>query len=378
MARVAVIGKGLFGVAAALHLSRIGHEVVLIGPDEPEPGDDSFRGPFGAHFDEARILVARGDRAEIDLTIQTMLGIMELQDESREEILVQSGSVEVYARGQADRRLVDGVVDVGSGAELVEVAPPQGFYNPRAYVRAGVAVLERNGAQVIREPAAAVRADRDGSFVVVDGPIRADRIVVAAGAWSNRFLKRPVALRLKREHVLFAQLADAVAESITMRPVVIRGRTGAVEDIYILPPRRYPDGRWYLKLGANTLHDEAVAQDAAIDGWYREGDSTAAEPDLVAAFREVIPDLAVEEFRSERCVITYTTHGRPYIDAVAGAFVCVGGNGHGASWADGAGKLVAALVSDEPWENFEREAFAAVPDDKRATWPRPLLMRDRI
>ncbi len=377
MTRVAVLGKGLFGVAAALHLSRSGCDVVLIGPDEPTP-HEHFAGPYGAHFDEARILVARGNKAEVDLTIQTMLGIMQLQDECGEQLLQQSGSVEVFRRSQDGRRFVDGVVDVGFGGEFAEVSPPQGFYNPRAYVRAGVATLEATGALVVRQAATQARFDRDRCFVTAGETYRVDRIVVAAGAWSNRFLKRPLALRLKREHVLFGELTDARAREISMRPVVIHGRVGAVEDVYILPPLKYPDGRWYIKLGANTLHDQAVAQNGDIDAWYRRGDSSVAEADLVRAFAELLPEVACERFHTERCVITYTPHGRPFIDEAAGDLVvCVGGNGHGASWADGAGKLAAALVIGEEWDGFDRASFQTVPDDGEVKWPRPLLLRER-
>ncbi|NND04702.1 MAG: FAD-binding oxidoreductase [Acidimicrobiia bacterium] len=377
MTRIAVVGKGLFGVGAALHLSRAGCDVVLVGPDEPAP-DVEFNGPHGAHFDEARILVARGNRSEIDLTLQTILGIMELQEESGEQLIQHSGSVEVLQRGEGDSQLIDGAVDVGAAAELVEIAPPQGFYNPRGYVRAGVAVLESKGASIVRHPATLVQPDRDGFSVRADEQYQVDRVVVAAGAWSNHFQQQPLALRLKREHVLFAELNESLAAAISMRPIVVHGRVGPVEDVYILPPLRYPDGRWYLKLGANTLHDESITQDEAIDAWYLDGDSSVAEDDLVAAFLELMPEVVVEGFHTERCVITYTAHGRPYIDEVpGGVVVCVGGNGHGASWADGAGKLAAALVTGEEWNGFDRESFRAVPDDSQVQWLRPLLMRDR-
>ncbi|WP_197908438.1 FAD-dependent oxidoreductase [Variovorax sp. SRS16] len=53
-ARLAVIGRGLIGSAAARHLSRMGHDVALIGPDEP--ADYSRHGGvFGSHYDEGRI-----------------------------------------------------------------------------------------------------------------------------------------------------------------------------------------------------------------------------------------------------------------------------------------------------------------------------------
>ncbi|HEX7921421.1 MAG TPA: FAD-dependent oxidoreductase, partial [Bradyrhizobium sp.] len=52
--KLAVIGRGLIGAAAARHLSKMGHDVALIGPDEP--ADFSRHdGVFGSHYDEGRI-----------------------------------------------------------------------------------------------------------------------------------------------------------------------------------------------------------------------------------------------------------------------------------------------------------------------------------
>jgi glycine/D-amino acid oxidase-like deaminating enzyme len=52
--KLAVIGRGMIGSAAARHLSKMGH-VALIGPDEPA---DLLRhnGVFGSHYDEGRIM----------------------------------------------------------------------------------------------------------------------------------------------------------------------------------------------------------------------------------------------------------------------------------------------------------------------------------
>ena len=52
--KLAVIGRGLIGSAAARHLSKLGHEVALVGPDEP--ADYAHHsGVFGSHYDEGRI-----------------------------------------------------------------------------------------------------------------------------------------------------------------------------------------------------------------------------------------------------------------------------------------------------------------------------------
>jgi sarcosine oxidase len=52
---VAVVGAGMFGSAAAKHLSRAGADVAVIGPAEPDGEAAVSQCEIGAYFDEARI-----------------------------------------------------------------------------------------------------------------------------------------------------------------------------------------------------------------------------------------------------------------------------------------------------------------------------------
>src|SRR5947208_8199752 len=52
---VVVVGAGMFGSAAAKHLSRAGADILVIGPAEPNSGATVSQHAFGAYFDEARI-----------------------------------------------------------------------------------------------------------------------------------------------------------------------------------------------------------------------------------------------------------------------------------------------------------------------------------
>jgi sarcosine oxidase len=52
--KLAVIGRGLIGAAAARHLCKMGHDVALVGPDEPADFAH-HNGVFGSHYDEGRI-----------------------------------------------------------------------------------------------------------------------------------------------------------------------------------------------------------------------------------------------------------------------------------------------------------------------------------
>ena len=52
---VAIIGAGLFGSAAARHLSEISDSVALIGPAEPADRR-SHQGVFASHYDASRLI----------------------------------------------------------------------------------------------------------------------------------------------------------------------------------------------------------------------------------------------------------------------------------------------------------------------------------
>ena len=377
---VAVVGKGLFGAATARHLARFDLRTVVVGPDEPG-GDPDFRGPHGAHHDEARILVARGDAAEVELTQLAIDGMARLEQAVGSPLIVRSGALEVTARGTGAGSLVDGAVYVPAGSTTVDEPPPQGYFNPRRYLAAALQDAVGNGAETLGETVTSIEPSTAGYMLAAGsaGTIEAAQVVIACGAWSNRLLARRLALRLKTESVLLARLDEGVAAAVQMRPSVFHGPTGRVESIYTLPPLLYPDGNWYLKLGANTMFDSEV-DELAIDDWYLAGDDDSARADLVDAFSIVFPEIEVLGFHSERCVITYTPHGRPFIDGLErpGMFVAAGGNGHGASWADGVGALAAALVAAREWDGLARNAFQVEYADKSPRWPGPLLLNDRL
>ncbi len=81
---------------------------------------------------------------------------------------------------------------------------------------------------------------------------------------------------------------------------------------------------------------------------------------MTAALHSIIPELRTLSVRARGCLVTYTTHGKPYIDQIAErVYVATGGNGSSAKCSDTLGWLAAQLVLGQPWGAFEREAFRA-------------------
>ena len=77
--RVAVVGKGMIGSAAARHLAQQTDGVALIGPDEP-PVRADHHDVFGSHYDEGRIYrVLDGDPIWARLAERSMRPYAEIE-----------------------------------------------------------------------------------------------------------------------------------------------------------------------------------------------------------------------------------------------------------------------------------------------------------
>jgi sarcosine oxidase len=230
---------------------------------------------------------------------------------------------------------------------------PAGYFSPRRFLRAQLALASK--AEVINDVVTGVQVEEEGVVVQTEsgGRFRAEKVLVAAGVYSNNFgllerpSGRPLSLRLKQEYVIMAALPEQeVSRLREMPPIDYRIDHPRLADLYILPPIRYPDGRFYLKMGANTILDQFIETAGQINDWYRAGSSDAMLAEMRQAVLDIFPDLMAESWHTHRCVITRTAHGRPYIDEVVPGrlYVAVGGNGQGAKAADEIGRLAARLV----------------------------------
>ncbi|MCB0000298.1 MAG: FAD-binding oxidoreductase, partial [Anaerolineales bacterium] len=123
-----------------------------------------------------------------------------------------------------------------------------------------------------------------------------------------------------------------------------------------------PDGHFYLKMGCDTAADQTLPDLDAIREWIIQGDSDVHKAELAAALQAIIPGVNVQSWHTKRCLITYTPHGKPYVDQLdEQLFVVTGGNGTSAKCADTLGFLAAQLMTGQNWDTaFERATFQAL------------------
>jgi glycine/D-amino acid oxidase-like deaminating enzyme len=357
---VVVAGAGVFGAAAALELARRGHDVTLLDPGPlPHPlaastdiskvlrmeygTDEAYMALMEEAFDGwrrwARHWTGAGEEARYHETGVLMVCRVPMAPGGFEyeswRLLERRGHrpERVDADALARRfpawntgKYVDGFFHpLGGWAESGRVVE----WLVRVGVREGVRV--RQG-----------RLDRlvmDGERVIglrdEHGEVRADHLVLAAGAWTGKLLGFDQEIRPTGHPVLHFQPADPALFSSDRFPVFTAdiARTG----LYGFPVNR--DG--VVKV---ALHDDGVALDP--DG--PRAVTAADEERIRALLAETIPALAGATVVSRRlCLYADTQDGDFWIardPGRDGLTVASGGSGHGFKFAPVLGRIIADTV----------------------------------
>jgi glycine/D-amino acid oxidase-like deaminating enzyme len=147
-------------------------------------------------------------------------------------------------------------------------------------------------------------------------------------------------------------VTQAEAERYSQCPVFAYDIENSVlRDLYFVPPVRYPDGRYWIKLGANTDADRFISTFDDVNNWYRDGQSDVVLDPLRDTLLLLVPGLKVVSWKTARCVISSTPHKHPFIDdIIPGRMIAaVGGNGRGVLSSDGIGQLAASIALEKAW-----------------------------
>ena len=389
-----VVGKGLIGSAAFRYLSQLSANTVLVGPDEPV-NPARHDGVYGAHYDDARLTHLHGKspiwgelcrrsiaryhvlEKESSIPFYDAVGELFVADPGIDSSYHDAANIEnSRSRLGVDLQVLTGdqqqahfpYLTFPSQSAILWEKQPAGRINPRAMIRAQLAVGQKFGGQIVSEMVTAVTPVSDHLLVTTGSgdEYRARRVLVAAGSFANGFdlLPRRLALRCKTEMVIFARVSEAEAARLAAMPVVHYDlNSPTLANIYMVQPICYPDGFFYLKLGANTVEDQFLTSVSEMKAWYANGDSRGMKVELQAAVEKLLPDLKVQSWHMGRCVITRTPHSLPMIDSVLPEqlYIAVGGNGSSAACADEIGHLAARLAHEGTWQDdLAAESFTAV------------------
>ncbi|MCD2173095.1 NAD(P)/FAD-dependent oxidoreductase [Rhizobium sp. C4] len=380
--RHAVIGCGLMGAAAARHLANMSEGVALIGPSEPAD-KAHHQGVFASHYDEGRITrTIDPDPVWAQLARNSISRYRDIEAATGIAFYREVGSLLTGAGTEEGRHYVERtenaarVADVAAdrlsqvemqsrfpwfsfpaGTEGIFEASGAGHISPRRLVMAQAQLAERAGATRIDAAVSSIR--EAGGHVVItlaDGEVvEAERVLCAAGGFSiqDGLLPRPLDLKVYGRTVTFFEVSEADAAAMSAMPSMIHKAVEARGDIYMLPPIRYPDGKFYLKIGGDP--DEMQLQPEQLGEWFRSDGRPHAREHLVARMKALVPGLNVLSVSSASCVTSYTSTGYPAIGWVVPGRIAVvtGGCGAAAKSSDEIGRLGAELVFEDRISSFD-------------------------
>ncbi len=325
MTRVAVVGAGVMGCAAAWALTERGADVTVVEQFELEHAHGSSHG-------RTRIVRSAYPEPEwVRLAEEAMRGWRELEAQAGKELLGLYGLVEIAS--SAELTSAAALDACGAGYQLLDggearqfgVALPEGWaalHQPEAGVvradlarRAFLDVAVSRGARV--ETGRRVESPED---------LDADVVVVTAGAWVTRLVP-DVPVSVTRETIAYFRREGPPSPSVVELNEETRGHA-----MYALH-----DPVHGLKAGA---HHAGTPADPDDDG----------EPDaaivgrIVAWVRERLPDADPEPAGAEACLYTNTADESFVLERRGRVVVGSPCSGHGFKFAPAVGRRLADLA----------------------------------
>jgi len=371
-----IIGRGMMGAAAARHLAARTEGVALIGP--PEPVDHArHQGVFASHYDEGRITrTIDPDPVWAKLANRSIARYGEIAKDSGIDFYSEVGCLLTgVARGETPSyvgKTLDAAATLNVGTQILDdaalahqfpyfhfdaasegVFEPQnaGYINPRQLVKAQTVLAARAGTTIIAETVTSVREEGGAVTVTtVEGHrYTAENVLLAAGGFSiaQGLLPQPVDLSVYARTVAFFEIGEEEGARLAGMPSLIAKPSDPLQEFYLLPPIRYPDGKLYLKIGGDP-DDVCLTTDAEMRAWFRSGGRESARLHLAGLMQKLIPDLKAENASMAACVVAFTPSGYPAIGFSSSTHIAVltGGCGAAAKSSDEIGRLGATLLLD--------------------------------
>ena len=344
-----MVGGGLAGSAAAWALSRRGKQVVLLEAFEPGHVNGSSHG-------SARIFRrAYPDPLYVQLTGEARALWHELEDEAGEELIRVTGAID-FGPGPLPRIMYDLLTEQHVPVELLRPAQARerwpGFafgdddhimYHPEGgVIDAGRAVramqrLAAERAADIRHGTRVTAIAEDGTVRTQDEELKAETVIVAAGAWTGPLLRDQLTLPLTVTQVTVFHYRSAAAMDW---PTFIYLPGDGTEPVYGLPSGSDAPGA--IKVGVHGM------------GTVTTGDDRDFKPDPRVRSRAQqvvmmkIPGLVPEPVAVLTCLYTSTPSEDFILDSRGAIVVASACSGHGAKFAPLTGELAARLAGGEP------------------------------
>jgi len=382
-----IIGRGLIGSAAAKYISNFEKKVAVIGPDEDTVLKQKI--VFASHYDRARIQRIFGkDAISTILNQQSTNAYPSIQKETGIHFHSEEGCLYVNPYGvdsyleNVKKQSENFTINYQSfdtwealnsftsqyhfpkTSKGIFEAAPSGNINPRLLVQAQLKLFH---GQVFNDTVIDVsKENNEIKISTLSGKIfYSKKVLLAPGAFVNFFnlLPQKLFLLLKSESTIWVKTSKDEGERLSKLPALLyKIKEREIDDIYLIRPLQYPDGNFYLKMGANFPSDLFFKNLNEVQEWFKSGNNQSTLKIMKEYLLQLIPSISIENFFSKKCIVCYTKHGNPYIGEVdKNCFVAAGGNGYSAMSSDALGKISAHLLLESKFpEDFNQKDFEPV------------------
>lgn len=371
-----VIGRGIMGSAAAMHLASGSDGVLMLGPTEAMADVDE-NVPEASHYDVGRVTrIADPDPFWSGMASRSIGRYRALEEATRFQFFNEAGFMWADANHERADETLDMTVRSGGTIDELSVdeierrfpyfnlepevrvmfqAGEGGTINPRGYVLAMTNRAVQLGAEVIDGYCEKIEVVAGGVRVTAaDGTeIYAERIMLATGAYAafDGLLPVNVPLKTNKHTLVLIEMPESLVtgEFAGMPSLMSQPFTDRIPT-FTLPPLKYPDGKFYLKIGIEGSRPEA-SDLAEMNAWFRSGDDPDLNANLIQELLTLMPTLDVSKWKWLACVTTDTPDRRPVVDLIEDGKIClqIGGNGYSAKSGDALGELGASLLLGKDW-----------------------------
>ncbi|XP_060558103.1 N-methyl-L-tryptophan oxidase-like isoform X1 [Ruditapes philippinarum] len=398
-----VVGAGMIGSSAARHATvTSGLSTCLIGPSEPK-GKRSAQNVaiYGSYFDEGRITRCLDkDFVWSTLAQESIKRYRDIERQSGIKFYYEVGNLMVGGKTYLSK--TDDVASRNAiPTEFFDNKSLQhrfpylrftnntlgsfetqnaGHINPRRIVQAQKVIAAEQGCTIIDDVVNHVTriVQSDGTYAMQvkteEGrTILCKRVLLATGAFTtfkNLMPYMKPEQKLSPISVSLLEVDKSSLETLSDMPCVIYYGSANADwkipssqmkenevSFYLLPPIKYPDGRYYIKLGLFDAVTATMTSLGDVKQWFDNGDTKYAEK--VTKFTEsLFKGVQFNSWHSDSCVITETPTERPYIDMLHDQLgVAIGGNGYAAKSSDEIGRLAADMINGQWNSKLPRELF---------------------
>lgn len=368
-----VVGGGPMGASTARYLAEGGRKTLLLAPRDPAVSTSGIALHSG-HGDHTRITRRLDTHATwARLASASIARYRELERHSGIRFFEETGCLTIVegdgARAEARLAATTAIAErfdvrhervvgadilrqfpalrVAAGSTVLAESRNAGWIDPRAAVRAQIVVGERRGLVVAEDVMTSARIGEEGVEIetALGRIVEGDEAVFAMGPYAAFDLPVPAPpLTVYARTVVHVRLDDDRRHALDgLQSLSVRGLTDD-ENCYILPPARYPDGHWYIKIGGGP-RAKRIDSRQELDEWYAGSGDPVLGAHLRARLEQLVPVTQGAPSTTKPCAILVTESALPLITRIQPrATLVTGCNGHAAKSGDEIGSSAAELI----------------------------------